>query len=74
MKLSNFSKEELNISVVGFCAYENVMNEPESLFIFQGRLCVPDPVFKQRLGVDVFTNERISIDENDIVTEVKLEQ
>ena len=74
MKLSEFNKENLNVNVLGFCSYENVMNEPESLFIFDGELCVPHPEYNRINAVNVFTNEKINITKYDIVTNVELEQ
>ena len=74
MKLCEFNKENLAVDVVGFTSYENVMNEPESLFIFQGQLCVPHPEYNRINAVNVFTNDKISITKYDVVTKVKLVQ
>lgn len=74
MKLCEINKENLEVEVLGFTSYMNVMNEPESLFIFNGELCVPHAEYNRINVVNVFTNDKISITKYDVVTKVKLVQ
>lgn len=74
MKLCEFNKENLDLDILGFSSYRDVMYEPKSLFVFQKRLCMPHPEFSLSQVVDVFSGEKIDIDLCDIVTNVKLAQ
>ena len=74
MKLCEFNKENLDLDILGFSTYRDVMYEPKSLFVFQKRLCMPHPEFSLTQVVDVFSNEKIDIDTCDVVTKVELTQ